>query len=121
MPVLDRCKISAMPVFWPSINVITSITQALQAVVTTNTAHNYVDGTIVRLDVTEACGMYQINTMYAPITVLSPTTFAIDIDSSMFEPFAIPVAPGVHVNICSLVVPIGEVNATLKAAVVNIL
>ncbi len=120
----DRCKIVvsvATPVYGPGMTVISAITNATLAAVTTTTNHGYVDGTIVRFDVTPACGMAQIDQMTSPIVVIGNTTFTTEIDSTLFAAFAIPASPDVHTNICSLCVPIGSENDTLEPAVRNIL
>lgn len=101
--------------------IIASITNSTNAVVTTTFAHGYVDGTIVRFDIPPALGMQQINQLTSPIVVTGLTTFDIEINTSLFEPFAIPVSSSPHVDICGLVVPIGEINSTLKASVINLL
>lgn len=121
MAVLDRCYAYQHPVYGPAMRLITVITNANPAVVTTSFPHNYVTGTIVRLDIPPADGMQQINGMTGTIVVLSPTTFAINIDSTLFDTFAIPVAPTPTTQICAMVVPIGEDNGQLTAAVQNIL
>lgn len=121
MAVLDRCFIPTLPVYGPAVKVITAITQANPAVVTTNTNHNYVTGTIVRLDIPYADGMQQANLQFGTIVVLSPTTFAIDLDSTFYDAFSIPVAPPPTTQICALTVPIGEDNGILTAAVKNVL
>lgn len=89
--------------------------------VTTTFAHQYITGTIVRLDIPPADGMQQADQMTGPITVTSPTTFTLPIDSTTFTAFAIPVSPLPQINTCAQVVPIGEVNLLLDAAVQNIL
>lgn len=121
MPVTYVCFAYPKPVFGPAMRLIASITQANPAVVTTTFAHGYVTGTIVRLDIPISCGMQQANQMTGAIVVTSPTTFAINIDTSSFDAFTIPTGLPPWVNICPQVVPIGEVNETLKAALQNIL
>lgn len=115
------CYATPNPVFGPAMRLIAAITNSNPAVVTTTFAHGYVSGTVVRLDIPEACGMQEINQQTGAIVVTSPTTFAIDIDASLFNPFTIPVGTPPWVNICPQVVPIGEINETLKAALQNIL
>lgn len=102
---------------------VAGITNANPAVVTTTFAHQYISLNIVRLDIPIACGMPQINGMAATITVLSPTTFSFPVDSTLFQPFVAPdpIATNPHTNICAMVVPIGEDNSTLQAAVKNTL
>lgn len=107
------------PVFQPAMRLITAITNADPAIVTTSFAHQYKTGTIVRLDIPIACGMQQANKKTGTIVVLTPTTFSIDIDTSFFEPFSIPVLTDGKINTAAQVVPIGEDNAMLTAAVVN--
>lgn len=101
---------------------IAAITKSYPAQVTTTFAHQYLDGTIVRLDIPPADGMQQINGKTFPIVVTSPTTFTIPEDTTNFDTFAIPVAPiPSYTNTCAMVIPVGEVNSTLAAATVNTL
>jgi len=88
-----------------------------------------VTGTIVRLEIPEACGMQQANNLTGTITVAGANSFTIDIDTREFDPFFVP--PDVntdpingvplYVNTCALVIPIGESNDILTAAVQNVL
>jgi hypothetical protein len=78
--------------FVPKHRYITKITQAAQAVVTTSTAHGYVTGQYVRVNVDASFGMYQINGQLLKATVLSDTTFSLAVDSTLFSPFAFPVS-----------------------------
>lgn len=75
------------PIFQKAMRIITAITNASQASVTTSFAHNYITGMIVRLNIPLGYGMQQANQLYAPITVTSTTTFTIDIDSTDMDPF----------------------------------
>lgn len=114
-----QCYAYANPVYGPAMRIIASISNAQLPTVTTTFAHGYVDGTVVRFDIPTALGMQQINQMTSPIVVTGLTAFTININTSQFEPFAIPVGTAPQVNICGLVLPIGEINDTLKASVVN--
>jgi len=118
MPIY-QCYAVRRPVYGPAMRIIASITNAQFPTVTTTFEHGYVDGTIVRFDIPPALGMIQIDQMTSPIVVTSTTTFTIDIDTTQFTPFSIPVDPDPHTNICGLCVPIGELNGTLKAALRN--
>lgn len=118
---MGRCFAYQNPIFQPAMRLIAAITNANPAVVTTTFAHLYLTGLIVRLDLPPAVGMPQANGMTGTITVLSPTTFSIDIDTTSFTPFAIPAMPGPHTDICAQVVPMAEVNSSLVQAVQNIL
>lgn len=118
---MSTCFAFTNPIFQPAARLIASITNGLPAIVTTTFAHQYIDGTIVRLDIPLACGMQQANQLTGPITVTGPLTFTIPIDTTAFDAFAIPVSPPPYVNTCAFVVPIGELNSQLTAATQNIL
>ena len=118
---MSTCIAIPFPVFQPAMRLIAAITQSFPMTVTTTFAHQYKTGTIVRLDIPPADGMPQANQQFAPITVTGPTTFTMPIDATKFEPFAIPVSPPPFVNTCAQVVPIGEINSILTAAVQNVL
>jgi len=117
----SRCALVPVPIYGPVTNVVTAITKASLAVVTTLNDHGYVDGTIVRFDIPPACGMPQIDQLTSPIVVTGATSFTTLVNSTTFDDFAVPVAPNVHTNICSLVVPIGGLSSTLEASVHNLL
>ena len=121
MAVLDRCRIVLNSEFYPVMNIITAITNSKPAVVTTLAPHGSETGIIARLDIPFADGMQQANQLFGTITVLTPTTFSIDIDTTNFDTFSIPADPNPNVQICAQVVPIGEDNSILTAAVQNIL
>lgn len=108
------------PMFQPAMRLIASITNANPAVVTTTFAHQYITGTIVRLDIAFADGMQELNQKIAPITVTGATTFTIPIDTIHFSAFSIPVGLSPHVNTAAQVVPIGEINSILAAATFNV-
>lgn len=115
------CIALQTPVFQPAARLISAITQSLNCVVTTTFPHQYVSGTIVRLDIPPACGMQQANQFFGPLTVLSDTTFSLPLDTTNFTPFVVPSGLGPHVNICAQCVPIAENNDILTAAVRNVL
>lgn len=118
---MSFCYANPTPIFQPAMRLITAITNATQAEVTTSFDHQYKTGLIVRLDIPVACGMQQANTLTGTILVVSPSIFIIDIDTTTFDPFSIPVGVSPHVDTCAQVVPVGEVNELLKGAVQNIL
>lgn len=82
------------PVFQKAMRIITSITNASPAIVTTSFAHQYITGMIVRLNIPNGYGMQQANQMYAPIVVLTTTTFSIAIDTIKMDPFVYQVNLG---------------------------
>ena len=109
------------PVYKPAMRVIAGITQAPQATVTTTVNHGYIVGTIVRIDIVPTGGMEQINQQTGTIlTVPSPTTFTININTTLYDAFTIPSSFPPPYN-DSQVVPIGEDASILTAAVVNAL
>jgi hypothetical protein len=110
-----QCFEEIIPMFRPCARLITSITTASPAVVVTRNPHGYSSGIIVRLDIPEACGMQEANTLTGEITVIDLTSFSIGIDTIGFTPFVIPTVflptPGgipEWVNICAQVIPIGD-------------
>jgi len=109
------------PVYQPAMRLVTNITNAVQALVTTSFAHNYQTGDIVRLIIPQGWGMVQANGLYGPITVVSPTTFTIAIDTSLFDQFVTPPNPSPYVISVAQVIPIGEVNSKLSQATHNVL
>lgn len=113
------CYINPTPVYRPQLLVITAITQASPAVVTTNIDHNYLTGTIVRLWIPLEAGMQQLAGLEQwDITVLTPTIFSIPVDSTNFDPF---VAPTGAKQQCAQVFPVGEENEMLTMASTNVL
>ena len=105
----------------PAAKLIQSISNTDPLQVTTTTNHEYLTGMIVRLMIPKICGMPEVNEVMGEITVTGLTTFTMQINATGFEPFAIPVAPNPHDNTCALVVPIGENNNMLTAALRNVL
>jgi hypothetical protein len=127
MAVLDVCKMPQFPYFYPYTNVIVSITNSNPAIITTVNPHGYKSLLIVRIDVPRADGMQQINQLTGTITVTSPTTFTIPIDTTHFTPFTVPEDPfnpgypPPNTQVCAFVVPIGEDNSIVYQATNNVL
>lgn len=108
------------PTFQPAMRVISAITNANPAQVTTSFNHNYGTGEIVKIfwqlgD--DDFGMRQINGQLGTITVTGPTTFTINIDSTSYNAFSIPGSAKQN----AMVLPVGEVNSTLQFATNNVL
>ena len=101
----------------PSMRIITDITNSYPANVTTSFDHDYITGEIVRLYVPNSFAMIQANNKYAKITLTVTTTFTIDIDTRLFDVFVNVPFHGRYAQ----VVPIGEENNILSAAVRNVL
>lgn len=124
---MSTCYYELNPKFKPAAKLIGAITNAVQAQITTTTNHEYLSGTIVRLNIPQICGMQQIDKFSGEIVVTGLNTFTMDIDSTNFDAFAVPadefhVPGGVsrHYNTCAIVVPIGENSNMLTAAEKNI-
>ena len=116
MPTLAQTR----PVFQPAMRIISAITNAFPAAVTTTFAHQYVTGTIIRLDIPKGYGMVQANQLFGPITVTGDTTFTIPIDTTHFDAFTTPASYPLSYQSAQSI-PTGEVNETLLAATVNAL
>jgi hypothetical protein len=108
------------PIYQPAMRIISSISNSFPANVTTTFAHQYITGTIVRLDIPLGYGMPQANQQFGPILVTGSTTFSIPIDTTHFDPFAAPDSYPLNAQQAQ-VVPFGEVSSTLEAATVNVL
>lgn len=111
-----------LPIFRPAMRLISSITNALQAVITTSFANNYIVGTKIRLVIPGYLGMPQANLQVVTVlTILGPTSFTIDLNTTAYEPFVVPDPLPAHVTTTALAVPVGEINGILTAATQNIL
>lgn len=104
----------------PAMRLISNISQANEAIVTTTFAHGYLDGEIVRFYIPERFGMQQINEKIAPITILNTTQFSVPIDTTLFDPYATPALAPFDKQ-CAQVVPIGEISSQIDGAIKNVL
>lgn len=109
------------PTFQRAMRLISAITNAHPAAVTTTFDHNYLTGDIVRLVIPKWFGMVEADGLVGEITVTGSDTFTIDIDASAFSPFAIPLPVPWYVNSYPQVVPVGEVSSKLDSATTNTL
>lgn len=109
------------PTFQSAMRIIASITKSNPAIVTTTFAHNYLTGEILRLNIPLGFGMQQADQLTGAITVTSPTTFTIDIDTTHFDPYVIPAPNPGHFYTPGQVTPVAEVNSLLRAATQNVL
>lgn len=100
------------PPFKPAMRLVTAITNANPALVTTNIPHLYTSGIIARLYVPNDFGMYQADQLFAPITVINATQFTIEIDTLSFDVFN---NPGNNFQKTAMVVPIGEITSYIYA------
>lgn len=118
---MSTCYCDQNPAFKPAMRLIAAITNGYPTAVTTTFAHDYVTGTVVRLVIPDPCKMIEADLLTGTITVTGLTTFMIDIDTTRFTPFLAPPLPTPNPddNTCALVIPIGEINGILTAAVVD--
>lgn len=73
--------------FSPLARIISAITNANPGVVTTTEDHGYLSDIIVRIVLPANFGMSQVNNQLFTITVLSPTTFSIGVDTTHYDTF----------------------------------
>lgn len=109
------------PTFQRSMRLVSGITNALNAVVTTTFEHQYETGDVVRLYVPEGWGMRQANRLQAEIVVESSTTFSINADTTGFDIFVTPPNPSPLVNAVAHVVPVAEISGKLSSSTQNVL
>jgi len=81
----------------PSSMVITGITNSVQMVVTAvlnpvTQANTYLTGMLINLFVPRSYGMFQADGLVGQIVQISGLNFTLDIDSSQFDPFVVPVS-----------------------------
>jgi hypothetical protein len=110
------------PTYAPAMRLVSAITQATQAQVTTSFAHGYLSGLIVRILVPDLVfGMVQLDKQEGKITVIDDTNFTIDIDTTHYNAFTIPGTIPYYIESYPQVVPFAEINSSLAQAVRNIL
>lgn len=88
-------RISLLNAVEPRFLYITNISQALSAVVTVSTAHNYVVGELVYFSIPQSFGMTQISGLTGKITAVTTYTMTVNIDSTTFTAFAFPASTAV--------------------------
>lgn len=106
----------AIPVWQPKNTIISAITNANPGVVTTTAPHGYYNGLIVLFYFPGNFGMQELIGNNYIITILTPTTFAINQDTTLFTPFTLAVTTQ-----SPQVSPVGEVASTLKNVEKNLL
>lgn len=106
------------PIFQPAVRLVSGVTKADPALVTTTFDHNYLVGTTVRFRIPDSYGMFQLNLLIGQIlTIPTPSTFTVSIDTRDFDTFSVPGSPQQYAQ----VVPIGENTFQLYAAFHNTL
>lgn len=97
---------------------VSNITQAANASVTTDSAHYYVVGQLVRFHVPKPYGMEELNEKLAQVlTVPTTTSFTVNVDSRGFTAFIpSPTYPG---NMAAQVSAVGDVNNASRTTTSN--
>lgn len=75
----------------PAESTISTITQGYPCIISTTSAHGYMDGLVVQVlfpfTGSNNFGMMQINGLSGPVSVLTPTSFSLPINTVQFDPF----------------------------------
>jgi len=107
------------PVFQPAMRLINSITNANPCVVECTFDHDYVTGLILRLYIPKNYGMYQADKFVGEITVLSPTTFSMNLNTTNYDSFSAPTSPPYY-HETAMCVPVGNIQDVYNVAVRNV-
>ena len=126
---MSLCSCEVNPAFQPAMRIITAITNAYPVAVTTQVNHLYTTGMVVRIVIPQADGMQQLNNYLGEITVTGPDTFTLNVDSTYYDVFSVPVdnwtdpinGISIHIDTCAQVLPVGENAYKLDAAMRNTL
>jgi hypothetical protein len=110
------------PMYQPAMRVVIAVTNGFPALVTTSFAHQYIDGLIARLVIPEGFGMVLApRQALGEVTVVNDTQFLLSINTLHVEPFVIPPPfPGAFTTPAQIV-PVGEINSSLRSATQNVL
>lgn len=100
--------------FVPNRQTVSDISRTNPGVVTTTQDHGYDSGLFVRFYFPVKFGMTQVEGNIYEITVLTPTTFEIDVDTTNFDAFAV-----LSSSQTPQVIPVGETSLSLRMAVEN--
>lgn len=112
----------ASPTYQPAMRLVTAVTNASTAVVTTSFDHDYLVGLIVRVYVPSEWKMFQIDRLVGTIiAVPTDDTFTIDIDTTNFDTFVVPAPEPWYINNYAMVVPVGSLSASINQATRNVL
>lgn len=124
VPATYSCSQYVTSTFTPAYRLISNVTRAFPALVTTVIPHRFLTGLVVRLMMPPGIGMFQADQKTGTITVIDPVTFSIPLDTTNFDAFVIYPpnrSSKSYINICALAVPIGEDNSILYQATQNVL
>ncbi len=108
------------PIFVPALATIIAISRDSEPRVKTQLPHTFLEGESVRILVPAEYGMRQINNKVVNISIVNdqfPDLFFIDIDSTAFDAFIVPVNPTQSAQ----AIPVGENALMLTGATRNVL
>lgn len=89
-------KVPYNPIFYPRRRYITNVTQAAQPTVTTSVDYEFSVGDYVSFRVASEFGMSELNNMVGRVvSIPTPNTFTVDIDTTGFTAFVWPAAAAV--------------------------
>jgi len=92
--------------FYPNSYLITAITNATNATITTSVDHTLTVGQKIRVLVPQVYGMYQINGTAADIVSLPATnSMVVDVDTTTFDAFSVPISTNITP---AQLIPIGQ-------------
>jgi hypothetical protein len=120
MPILA----DPFPTYQPAMRIISDIIPADEiTVIITTFDHQYIAGTIVRLDIPRGHGAEELNQFVGTVIVdpAAPDAFGLNVDSRRFQPFRTIGIPWPDDQQYPQVVPVGEDNSILTAATRNVL
>lgn len=78
--------------YTPSLSYISGISNAVQATATFTMPHNFTPGENVAFRVTQPYGMTEINNMIGRVLALTSNTITVDINSTFWKAFIIPIS-----------------------------
>lgn len=106
--------------FAPKTQVITNITAASPAVITTANNHGYAAGEKYRLRVSSDWGMVEANDVEFTVVSVTANTITTDLNSSAFTSFSYPTSAAAAAGVTpAQVVPIGDEATVLSGATNN--
>jgi len=81
--------------------------------------HGYSTGLIVRFIIPKSSGIQQLNNQLAKIFVVTPTIFAIILNSTNFDPFIANIGPRSSWKFVPQVIPVGDDGTGFEDASLN--
>jgi|WetSurMetagenome_2_1015567.scaffolds.fasta_scaffold241426_1 hypothetical protein len=113
-------NLATYKLFYPSVRVICSISQAANAEVVTLVDHGYTIGQKVRINIGDSSGMPEINGKLVTIlSITSSSSFTIDLDTTGYTAFTFPTAAiyNAYTIQYATVNPVGEEPTTVAGKI----